>query len=274
MGLMALITHAIGVHTVLGAFVAGILVGQSPILTRHIDEQLRGLIIASFHACLFWLGGVERRSSRCWQDPSLLLLAARLYCHCQRRQVQRGVSRRRGLSGLTWRESLALGCGYERSRLDRGHRRALGLSMGALSQDLFARDRDHGDSHDDGNAADAALGARAAAAPARREGADRTRRVRSTRLCQQCRALLVAVDEGAVKLSRDLQGCYPAREGSPALSYNSYPPPPPEMAGCRPRPPRRSNPLLRTRPAPPRSRALTPAPPWAWSTLRRGCKRS
>ena len=34
----------IGVHTVLGAFVAGILVGESPILTRHIDEQLRGLI--------------------------------------------------------------------------------------------------------------------------------------------------------------------------------------------------------------------------------------
>jgi Kef-type K+ transport system membrane component KefB len=44
MGIMALITDAIGVHTVLGAFVAGILVGQSPILTRHIDEQLRGLI--------------------------------------------------------------------------------------------------------------------------------------------------------------------------------------------------------------------------------------
>jgi Kef-type K+ transport system membrane component KefB len=41
-GVMALITNAIGVHTVLGAFVAGILVGQSPILTRHIDEQLRG----------------------------------------------------------------------------------------------------------------------------------------------------------------------------------------------------------------------------------------
>src|SRR5581483_4744298 len=32
-GLMALITDAIGVHTVLGAFVAGILVGQSPILS-------------------------------------------------------------------------------------------------------------------------------------------------------------------------------------------------------------------------------------------------
>ena len=59
---MALITHAIGVHTVLGAFVAGILVGQSPILTRHIDEQLRGLIIALFMPVFFGLAGPERRS--------------------------------------------------------------------------------------------------------------------------------------------------------------------------------------------------------------------
>jgi Kef-type K+ transport system membrane component KefB len=47
-GLMALITQAIGVQTVLGAFVAGILIGQSPILTRHIEEQLRGLIAVLF----------------------------------------------------------------------------------------------------------------------------------------------------------------------------------------------------------------------------------
>src|SRR4029077_7745353 len=46
MGLMALTTHMIGVHAVLGACVAGILVGESPILTRHIDEQFRGLILA------------------------------------------------------------------------------------------------------------------------------------------------------------------------------------------------------------------------------------
>jgi Kef-type K+ transport system membrane component KefB len=52
---MALTTHMIGVHSVLGAFVAGVLVGESPILTRHIDEQLRGLIVALFMPCfLAW----------------------------------------------------------------------------------------------------------------------------------------------------------------------------------------------------------------------------
>src|SRR6476660_3001503 len=48
MGAMALTTHFIGVHTVLGAFVSGVLIGESPILSKHIDEQLRGLILAFF----------------------------------------------------------------------------------------------------------------------------------------------------------------------------------------------------------------------------------
>jgi Kef-type K+ transport system membrane component KefB len=34
MSVMAMVTHLIGVSTVLGAFVAGVLVGESPILTR------------------------------------------------------------------------------------------------------------------------------------------------------------------------------------------------------------------------------------------------
>ena len=37
MGMMALTTHFIGVHTVLGAFVSGVLIGESPILSKHID---------------------------------------------------------------------------------------------------------------------------------------------------------------------------------------------------------------------------------------------
>ena len=59
MGAMALVTNAIGVHTVLGAFVAGILVGQSPILTRQIDEQLRGLIAALFMPVFFGVAGLS-----------------------------------------------------------------------------------------------------------------------------------------------------------------------------------------------------------------------
>jgi Kef-type K+ transport system membrane component KefB len=47
------------VHTVLGAFAAGIMIGQSPILTKHIEEQFartdRGLVYAG----LLWGGGAR-----------------------------------------------------------------------------------------------------------------------------------------------------------------------------------------------------------------------
>ena len=52
-GCLALITDAIGVHTVLGAFVAGILIGRSPILTQHIRERLQGLTVALFMPVFF-----------------------------------------------------------------------------------------------------------------------------------------------------------------------------------------------------------------------------
>ena len=59
MGGMAVLTDAIGVNTVLGAFVAGVLIGQSPLLTGHIEEQLRGLIIALFAPVFFGLAGLS-----------------------------------------------------------------------------------------------------------------------------------------------------------------------------------------------------------------------
>lgn len=59
MGVMAEITQFLGVHTVLGAFVAGILIGESPILTQHVEDQLRGLIAAFFMPVFFWNGWAE-----------------------------------------------------------------------------------------------------------------------------------------------------------------------------------------------------------------------
>src|SRR5271169_1751113 len=73
MGTMALATHLIGIHTVLGAFVAGILVGESPILTRHIDEQLRGLVVALFMPIFFSLAGLQADLT-ILKDPTLFFL--------------------------------------------------------------------------------------------------------------------------------------------------------------------------------------------------------
>src|SRR4029079_10892949 len=73
MGVMALTTHMIGGHSVLGAFVAGILVGESPILTRHIDQQVRGLIIAFFMPVFFGTAGWAADLT-VLKDPELLML--------------------------------------------------------------------------------------------------------------------------------------------------------------------------------------------------------
>src|SRR5262249_8742974 len=77
MGSFALITQAIGVHTVLGAFVAGILVGESPILTEEIDRQLRGLVAGLFMPVFFGLAGLSSDLT-VLKDPELAVLTLAL----------------------------------------------------------------------------------------------------------------------------------------------------------------------------------------------------
>src|SRR2546426_5392821 len=54
----SVLTDLIGVHAVLGAFVSGIVIGQTPILTRHIQDQLSGLIVALFMPVFFAAAGL------------------------------------------------------------------------------------------------------------------------------------------------------------------------------------------------------------------------
>jgi Kef-type K+ transport system membrane component KefB/nucleotide-binding universal stress UspA family protein len=135
MGVMALITDAIGVHTVLGAFVAGVLVGQSPILTRHIDEQLRGLITALFMPVFFGLAGLSA-DLRVLEHPSMLMLSLGLIVIASVGKFS-GAFLGGALNGLTWQESLALGWGMNARGSTEVIVASLGLAMGALSQDLF-----------------------------------------------------------------------------------------------------------------------------------------
>ena len=135
MGAMALITHLIGVHTVLGAFVAGILVGELPILTRHIDEQLRGLIIAFFMPVFFGTAGLSADLT-ILKDPSLLLLTLGLIAIASIGKFG-GAFLGGELGGLTRREALALATGMNARGSTEVIVATIGLSMGALSQNLF-----------------------------------------------------------------------------------------------------------------------------------------
>jgi Kef-type K+ transport system membrane component KefB len=103
------LTHLIGVHTVLGAFVAGILIGESPILTRHIDEQLRGLVVALFMPIFFSLAGLHADLT-ILRDSTLFFLTIGLILIASLGKFA-GAFVGGALGGLSARESLALGCG-------------------------------------------------------------------------------------------------------------------------------------------------------------------
>ena len=132
---MAAITDLIGVHTVLGAFVAGILVGESPILTKHIDEQLRGLIIAFFMPVFFGIAGLSADLT-VLKDPMLLALTAGLIVIASLGKFS-GAFLGGALGGLTLRESFALGTGMNARGSTEVIVATIGLSMGAISQNLF-----------------------------------------------------------------------------------------------------------------------------------------
>jgi nucleotide-binding universal stress UspA family protein len=135
MGGMAMITHLIGVHTVLGAFVAGILIGESPILTRHIDEQLRGLITAFFAPVFFGIAGLSADLT-ILADPQVALLTIGLILIASIGKFS-GAFIGAQIGGLTRLEGFALACGMNARGSTEVIIATVGLSMGALNQNLF-----------------------------------------------------------------------------------------------------------------------------------------
>jgi len=132
---MAMITAAIGVSTVLGAFVAGILVGESPIMTRHIDQQLRGLITALFAPVFFGLAGLSANLT-VLRQPDLLMLTGAIVLIATVGKFA-GAFVGGTLGGLRQRESLALACGMNARGSTEVIVATLGLSMGLLNENLF-----------------------------------------------------------------------------------------------------------------------------------------
>jgi Kef-type K+ transport system membrane component KefB/nucleotide-binding universal stress UspA family protein len=133
--LMALATDLIGVHTALGAFVAGMLVGQSPILTEHIEGELRGFIVAFFSPVFFAVAGLGM-NLRVLLEPTMLLVTIAII-------VVASVGKSCGaliggrLGGLTGAESLALATGLNARGSTEVIVASIGLSMGALSNQLY-----------------------------------------------------------------------------------------------------------------------------------------
>ena len=135
MGAFALITQLIGVHTVLGAFVAGILVGESPILTEEIDREMRGVVAGLFMPVFFGLAGLSADLT-ILRDKELVLLTVALVAIASFGKTI-GAFAGGWFGGLTGKESTALATGMNARGSTEVIVATIGLSMGVLSQNLF-----------------------------------------------------------------------------------------------------------------------------------------
>ncbi|WP_246707327.1 cation:proton antiporter [Mesorhizobium sp. NZP2077] len=135
MGVMALITNLIGVHTVLGAFVAGILVGESPILSDHIEGQLRGVITALFMPVFFGMAGLSADLT-VLTDPTLALLTLALVAIASVGKFG-GAFLGGRLAGMSLKEATAVGSAMNARGSTEVIVASIGLSMNILSHNLF-----------------------------------------------------------------------------------------------------------------------------------------
>ncbi|MEA3207021.1 MAG: hypothetical protein QOE70_78 [Chthoniobacter sp.] len=135
MFLLALLTNFIGVHTVLGAFVAGIMIGQSPILTQHIEEQLRGLIVALFMPVFFGVAGLSI-DLRVLGDPHLLGITLLVIGIASIGKLG-GCYLGSRLAKMNHPEALAVGFAMNARGSTEVILATIGLTMGVLNQHLF-----------------------------------------------------------------------------------------------------------------------------------------
>ena len=135
MGVMAEITQFLGVHTVLGAFVAGILIGESPILTQHVEDQLRGLIAAFFMPVFFGMAGLSADLT-ILKDPRLAVLTVGFILIASVGKFT-GAFLGGKIGRLTFRQSVAVGTAMNARGSTEIIVASIGLSMGVLTQNLF-----------------------------------------------------------------------------------------------------------------------------------------
>jgi Kef-type K+ transport system membrane component KefB/nucleotide-binding universal stress UspA family protein len=132
---MSLTTELIGVHTALGAFIAGILVGRSPILTEQIESQIRGFVFAFFSPVFFAVAGLGM-DLRTLADSTLAVFTIAIIFVATVGKFSGALIGGR-LGGLTGREALALGVGLNARGSTEVIIASIGLAMGALSHQLY-----------------------------------------------------------------------------------------------------------------------------------------
>ena len=132
---MALVTDLIGVHSALGAFIAGVIIGQSPMLRGHIEQELRGLILAFFSPVFFAVAGLGMDLTKL-AEPNMTILSVAFIAVATIGKSAGALLGGR-LAGLSARESLALATGLNARGSTEVIIATIGVSMGVLNAELY-----------------------------------------------------------------------------------------------------------------------------------------
>ena len=131
----AAITEAIGVHLVLGAFVAAILVGQDPDIETSSIDAIRGIGMAFFVPFFFAYTGIKVDLTTL-QGAALVFTLAAVFVACGSKIIGGGVGARVG--GLPKWEAISVGLGLNARGAMELVIAAIGLSIGVLTQSTYA----------------------------------------------------------------------------------------------------------------------------------------
>ena len=138
MCILALITEAIGVNTVLGAFVAGVLVGEitDPVAAYRGSAARPYPPRSSCAPIFFGMSGLSANLT-ILKDPHLALLDGAGLVAIASLGKFSGAFAGGKLSGLSSRESLALGCAMNARGSTEVIVASIGLTLGALTQNIY-----------------------------------------------------------------------------------------------------------------------------------------
>jgi Kef-type K+ transport system membrane component KefB/nucleotide-binding universal stress UspA family protein len=127
------ITEAIGIHAVFGAFVAGVILAQSPRVRASALEKLAGVVHGIFSPVFFAFVGL-RVDLTYLSDPTLVVVVIAVAC------VGKLVGCTLGglLGGLSWWSALSVGIGMNARGGVELIIALIGLTSGILSQEVYA----------------------------------------------------------------------------------------------------------------------------------------
>jgi Kef-type K+ transport system membrane component KefB len=131
----ALVTEAIGVHALFGAFLFGAIIPHDSLLARHLNHRLRDLVIVLFLPAFFSFTGLRMNIGLL--QPSDLAYGAAIIAVACAGKFGGGALAARG-AGLPWRDACGLGILMNTRGLMELIVLHVGLDLGVISPRLFA----------------------------------------------------------------------------------------------------------------------------------------